>query len=147
MMKQLLNKNYAPLLAMVWNLLLVFIVYQIARLEYYLENTSYLHYSADVWKGGLMFDISAIFCTNSVYILLMLFPLHWKETPIYHRFCKCLFMVVNSLAMAVNLADSVYFQYTMRRTTTTVFNEFSNEGNLVGVFLIMIIYIKKGIFK
>ena len=134
MMKQLLNKNYAPLLAMVWNLLLVFIVYQIARLEYYLENTSYLHYSADVWKGGLMFDISAIFCTNSVYILLMLFPLHWKETPIYHRFCKCLFMVVNSLAMAVNLADSVYFQYTMRRTTTTVFNEFSNEGNLVGVF-------------
>ena len=39
-------------------------------------------------------------------------------------------MVVNGLALAINLADAVYFQYTMRRTTTTVFQEFSNEGNL-----------------
>jgi phosphoglycerol transferase MdoB-like AlkP superfamily enzyme len=44
--------------------------------------------------------------------------------------CQWLFVVVNSIAFAINLADSVYFRYTMRRTTTTVFEEFSNEGNL-----------------
>ena len=37
---------------------------------------------------------------------------------------------MNGFPLAINLADSVYFQYTMRRTTTTVFSEFSNEGNL-----------------
>ena len=37
------------------------------------------------------------------------------------------------MPLVVNLMDSVYFQYTMRRTTTTVFSEFSNEGNLLGI--------------
>ena len=34
------------------------------------------------------------------------------------------------MAICINVADSVYFQYTGRRTTSTIFNEFSNEGNL-----------------
>ena len=130
MVKQQLHKIYAPLVAVVWNLLLVYLLYQVARLEYYLENTPYLSYTFDVWCGGLMFDTSAILYTNALYIVLMLFPLHLKETLAYHKFCKWLFVVVNSLAFAVNLADSVYFQYTMRRTTTTVFSEFGNERNL-----------------
>ncbi len=134
MKKKLLNNYFAPVLAVVWNLLLVYVVYQIARLEYYWENTSYLHYSSDVFQGGLLFDTSAILYTNAVYIVLMLFPWHRKENAAYHQVCKWLFLVVNALALAINLADSVYFQYTMRRTTTTVFNEFSNEGNLGSIF-------------
>ena len=48
----------------------------------------------------------------------------------YHIVCKWLYIIVNGITLAMNLADSVYFQYTMRRTTSTVFGEFSNEGNL-----------------
>ena len=129
-MKQLLNKIYSPPLAVVWNLLLVYLVYQIARLTYYAENASYLHYTSDVFRGGLLFDTSAIVYTNALYILLMLLPWHKKECRGYQLFCKWLYLIINSIALAVNLADSVYFQYTMRRTTTTVFNEFSHEGNL-----------------
>ena len=125
-----MNKPYAPLLAVLWNLLLVFLTYQVARLAYWLENSDMLRYTCDIWCGGLFFDTSAILYTNVFWVVLMLFPLHQKETPLYHRICKILFMVVNGLALAVNLADAVYFQYTMRRTTTTVFSEFSNEGNL-----------------
>ena len=44
-------------------------------------------------------------------------------------------MVVNSVALAVNLMDTVYFRFTLRRTTTTVFSEFSNEGNLGSIFV------------
>ena len=124
------NKLYSPLLAVLWNLLLVFLTYQVARFAYWLENSDMLRYTSDVWRGGLLFDTSAILYTNVLWVALMLFPLHQKETPLYHRICKLLFIVVNGLALAVNLADSVYFQYTMRRTTTTVFSEFSNEGNL-----------------
>ena len=132
-MRQLLQKIYSPLLAVLWNLLLVYVVYQIARLAYYLENSTLLTYSYDVWRGGLLFDTSAILYTNVLYVVLMLFPLHWKERPAYHRFCKGLFLLVNGISLAINLADAVYFQYTMRRTTTTVFSEFSNEGNLAGI--------------
>ena len=133
-MKQLLQKYYSPLLAVLWNLLLVYFVYQVARLEYWLENTDYLNYTFDVWRGGLLFDTSAILYTNALYVVLMLFPLHYKETIIYHKICKWLFVIINGIALAINLMDSVYFQYTMRRTTTTVFDEFSNEGNLGSIF-------------
>ena len=126
-------KKIFPWVAVVCNLLLVYIIYQIARIEYLLENSSYLTYTADTFWGGLLFDTSAILYTNALYVLLMLLPLHVKETPGYHRCCRWLFIVVNGVAMAVNLADSVYFQYTMRRTTTTVFGEFSNESNLGGI--------------
>ena len=125
-----MNKIYSPLLAVLWNLLLVFLTYQVARFAYWLENGDMLRYTYDVWCGGLLFDTSAILYTNVLWVVLILFPLHQKETPLYHRICKLLFIAVNGLALAVNLADAVYFQYTLRRTTTTVFSEFSNEGNL-----------------
>ena len=129
-MKTLNNKLFSPLLVVLWNLLLVYLVYQVARIEYWLENSDYLNYTFDVWRGGLMFDTSAILYTNALYVVLMFFPLHYKETNVYHKICKWLFIIVNGLAFAINLADSVYFRYTMRRTTSTVFDEFSSEGNL-----------------
>ena len=129
-MKQLTNKTFSPILAVLWNLLLVYLVYQVARIEYWLENSSYLNYTLDVWRGGLMFDTTAILYTNALYIVLMLFPWHKKENHTYHIVCKWLYIIVNGITLAMNLADSVYFQYTMRRTTSTVFGEFSNEGNL-----------------
>ena len=129
-MKWWMNKPWASVVATVWNLLLIYLVYQIARCEYYFENINYLSYTADVFKGGLLFDTSAIIYTNALYIVLMLLPWHKKESRGYHQSCKWLYLIINGIALAVNLADSVYFQYTMRRTTTTVFDEFSNEGNL-----------------
>ena len=54
-MKTLNNKLFSPLLAVLWNLLLVYLVYQVARIEYWLENSDYLNYTFDVWRGGLMF--------------------------------------------------------------------------------------------
>ena len=126
-MKWWMNKPWAPIVATAWNLLLVYLVYQIARYEYYFENASYLSYTSDVFRGGLLFDTSAIIYTNALYILLMLLPFRQNG---YQQFCKWLYLIINGIALAMNLADSVYFQYTMRRTTTTVFSEFSNEGNL-----------------
>ena len=127
-----------PLIAVVWNLLLAYVVYQIARVAYLIDNWSYFAsgLSWELWRGGLVFDTSAILITNSAYIVLMLLPLHWKEHwAWWQRLCKWLFVGVNSLALAVCLADAAYFPYTMRRTTTTVFREFQNEGNLGGVML------------
>ena len=132
--KQIFREGYAPTVAVLWNILLAYLVYQIARYAYYLENADYLTYTSDIFRGGLVFDTTAILYTNALYIVMTLFPLHWKEHAGYHRICKVLFVVINSIALAVNLMDSVYFQYTMRRTTTTVFGEFQNESNLGSIF-------------
>ena len=131
-MKQLLSKSYAPIAAVIWNILLVYVVYQIARLAYFFENTQLLHYNSDVFRGGLLFDTSAIVYTNALYVVLMIavgaFSLKGQKA------FKWLYLTINGLALAINLGDAVYFQYTMRRTTTTVFGEFSNEGNLGSIF-------------
>ncbi len=132
-------------LCMLLNLALVYVVYEVCRFVYLFENWS--TYSANLsWKslgeilrGGWMFDTSAILYTNALYILLMILPLQWKETDLWQRVARWVFIVFNSICIVINLADAVYFQYTGRRTTVTVFSEFGNEHNLGSIFGIEIL--------
>lgn len=130
---------------MLANLVLVYVVYEICRFVYLFENWSTFSPTlssdslAEMLRGGWMFDTSAILYTNSLYILMMLLPLHWKETAVWQRAARWVFVVVNGLCVVMNLADAVYFQYTGRRTTVTVFSEFASEGNIgriIGVELL-----------
>ena len=131
----------SPLTAVLCNLLIAYGAYFLARVIYFFENYSFfaqnLSFShlMEMLGGGLVFDTSAILVTNIPYIVMMLFPLHLKENAAYQELCRAVFLIINGLALAVNLCDAVYFRFTMRRTTTTVFSEFSNEGNLGSIFL------------
>lgn len=130
---------YATSLSAFINLMWAYVAYFVCRLAYGIENWSVLGGNftsgnmGEVLKGGLMFDTSAIMYTNSLYMVLMLFPLHLKECRGWQKMAKCVFVVVNALAICINLADSVYFKYTGRRTTATIFSEFGNEENLGSV--------------
>ena len=130
---------YATSLSAFINLMWAYVAYLVCRLVYGIENWSVLGGNftsgnmGEVLKGGLMFDTSAIMYTNSLYMVLMLLPLHVKECRGWQKMAKCVFVVVNALAICINLADSVYFKYTGRRTTATIFSEFGNEGNLGSV--------------
>ena len=125
-----------PLATTIYNLMLAYVVYFLSRILYLLINYSYFAvdmtygHLLELFMGGLVFDTSAILITNSLYIVLMLLPWHGKETRLYQQVCRWVFILINGLALCINLCDAVYFRYTMRRTTTTIFNEFSNEGNL-----------------
>ncbi|MBR1667564.1 MAG: sulfatase-like hydrolase/transferase [Bacteroidaceae bacterium] len=132
-------------LAFIYNLALVYIVYGICRLAYLFENWSVLSEGfdtlsfEDAFKGCWMFDTSAILYTNALYAILMLIPLHWKEKDWWQQMAKWVYVFFNSICVVANLADAVYFQYTGRRTTSSVFQEFSNEGNIgdvIGVELL-----------
>ena len=130
----------SSLFALICNMLLVYAVMFVAHLEFLFLNYSYFSENlslSHVWEmyvGSLRFDISGILYVNLLYIVLMLFPLHFKEGKAYHIVCKWIFLVTNGIALLANLIDSVYFKYTMRRTTATVFNEFCNEDNLASIF-------------
>ncbi|MBR0024671.1 MAG: sulfatase-like hydrolase/transferase [Muribaculaceae bacterium] len=140
MKNKILTSRFAPLVALALNLIMAYVVYFIARVAYLLENYSIFSQGLDTnglfsaFQGGLMFDSSAIMYTCSLYIAMMILPLHLKERPAYHKVCKWIFVIVNAIGLVLNLMDTVYFQYTSRRTTSTVFSEFGNEGNLAGIF-------------
>ncbi|MBQ9532800.1 MAG: sulfatase-like hydrolase/transferase [Prevotella sp.] len=138
----ILHTSLGPVIALLLNLLIAFALYFVARVEFLSENLG-LFADSDfsiqnlltMGYGGFMFDRTAILYTNMIWMLLMLFPWHGKETRLYHQSCKWLFVIVNSITLVVNLCDSVYFPFTLRRTTTSVFREFSGESNLGGIFL------------
>ena len=141
-MKQIhLQKSFfSSPIAFICNLALVYLAYGICRVAYLLENWTALSEGFDtlsLWealKGCWMFDTSAILYTNALYAILMLFPLHYKEKDGWQIFVKWIYMIINSVCICANLIDAVYFQYTGRRTTASIFQEFSNEGNIGEVF-------------
>ena len=125
--------------AFLLNLLLAYVIYMVCRGIFFLENYHLYKESwqqlsfGDIIKGGLLFDTSAILYTNALYALMMLLPLHLKERNSWQSCARGLFILVNSIAVIMNLADAVYFQYTGRRSTTSVFREFSNENNIISI--------------
>ncbi len=121
-------------LAFVWNTLVVYAAYSLCRLTFLAVNHS-LYSGTLTWGGalelmgaGLRFDTSAIFYTNALFLLLLLFPLHWKERRGYYRAVRWLYVAVNAACLYTNLIDCVYFQFTGKRTTVSVLQEFSHEG-------------------
>ena len=141
-MKSLTLKKslYSVPLAFLLNLVMVFVVYFLCRLAYLFENWTDMSAGFDslsfksAFCGSLKFDASAILYTNLPYALLMLIPLHLKENGRWQSVAKWLFILLNSVCVIINVSDAVYFKYTGRRTTSSVFQEFSHEGNLGGVF-------------
>ena len=123
-------------IAFLCNLVLVYLAYGICRIAYLLENWATLSEGFDTlsfgeaFKGSWMFDTSAILYTNALYAILMLVPLHLKERDAWQQVAKWIYVGVNGLCVVANLADAVYFQYTGRRTTSSVFQEFSHESNI-----------------
>lgn len=126
------------LLSLLSNFLLVYILFFLTRLIFWWVNAAYFNDLScaqflTIAKGGLVFDTSAIVYLNIVYLFLVLLPVHTKECGGYWLFTKILFVTVNSIGLIMNLMDTVYFQFTNRRTTASVFGEFGNEDNIVAI--------------
>lgn len=134
---------FANVLTLIWNLVLVYVCYTLCRLAFLFVNWDTFgghltwKYAIDLFGAGIIFDTSAILYSNALFILLFLFPLHWKETPMFYKIVRWAFAVVNTFLLITNLIDCVYFRFTGRRTTMSVLQEFSHEGEgkLTSIFL------------
>ena len=119
------------------NLLLLLVGYALCRLAFWAENRQFFQLDlGEVWgivRGGFVFDMAAIAYTNALYLVMVLLPLHWKETRKWQLATKVVFVAVNWVALVANLADAVYFPFVKRRTTSSVFTEFAND-NLADIF-------------
>ena len=140
-MRGAIFKKY-PVLSLLGNILVVYLLFTLCRLAFLLKNwglyadTMTWGHAVNLFGAGLIFDTSAILYTNAPIILLMLLPLHWKERPCYYKIVRWIYVILNSIAIYSNLIDCVYFPFTGKRTTSTVFAEFSHEGvgNMTKIF-------------
>ncbi len=136
MSKQLLTEEQKGgniFLLLFVRLLLVFVMYSLARLLFFAYNYEVL--GIDSWtcfwqimKGGLVFDASAIAYTNGLIVLLHLLPLRQRMIEGYQKLIKCLYFGINIPFLMMNLGDIIYFRFTGKRTTVTIFKEFANES-------------------
>ena len=131
---------FKSFLNIIFDILLVYICYAICRTLFLTLNYSF--YEGKIFtdnflnlvKGSLVFDTSGILYTNMLFLLMALFPLHLKErSGLYAKIVKIVYVSINTLGIIANLCDVVYFRFTGRRTTATVFSEFGNEDNLFSI--------------
>ncbi|MDR1680566.1 MAG: LTA synthase family protein [Prevotellaceae bacterium] len=82
-------------------------------------------------RHGLRFDLVAVLYTNIVFIVGYIIPFRFRHQAIYQRALAWIFYLTNSIALAMNCVDMAYFRFTMRRTTWSALEEFSNDrGNV-----------------
>ncbi|MCQ2974783.1 MAG: LTA synthase family protein [Bacteroidales bacterium] len=106
------------------------IIFLIANYNFYEDNV-FTENLPNLIKGAFMFDTSGIIYMNMIFAFMTFLPIHIKEeSKGYRRTLKGVYLFFNSLAILANLCDVVYFRYTGRRTTFSVFREFGNEDNL-----------------
>lgn len=130
-------------MSLVSNMLLVIACYTICRIAFFLENRLFfaglsVSESLDILRGGLRFDLSALAYSNALYLVLLFFPLHVKEQRWWTLLLRILFVVINTLCLAANLADAVYYPFIKRRSTASVFTEFQNDNltSIIGMELV-----------
>ena len=156
------RRERSPLRAIMQNLLSAYLILLLCQFVFILANreTYATALENNAWwmllKGNIVFATPAVCYLNALYVLLTLFPLHYKEGKAMQCLTKWAFVLPNAAGVIANLCDCIYVRYTGRRTTWDIFNEFSNDGNIgkvigievmgnlwllaVGILLIIAIY-------
>ena len=131
------SSSLSGLAAFAINLFWVYLVYQICRVVFLME---YWSIYKDGWasldlfkafKGSLVFDTAAIGYTHLPYLLLMLMPFTVRDKQWVAKLAKGYYLIINAIAITANMVDVVYYAYTNRRTTCSVFAEFDNDPSHV----------------
>ena len=125
-------------LALAGQFLLMMALFTLCRIGFYLYNTSFFpdmtlaRFVRIAW-GGLRFDLAGLLYINSLFILLSILPFSFRFHTIYQSVLKYLFLITNGFALATNVADFIYYRFTLRRTTISVLKQFENEKNGAGL--------------
>ncbi|MFZ4400189.1 MAG: LTA synthase family protein [Bacteroidales bacterium] len=143
------QRSYKDYQAILLHILILIFLYTIARIVFYSANLLLFKGISfgDFFKillGGIRFDIAAIFMINAAYVILQLIPLKIRFTKWYQNIMGILFYTTNSIAIILNLIDIVYFRFTLKRTTSDIFNYVSVGGDfdkLIPQFIIDFWYI------
>lgn len=127
------DETYLKQIKIFWyRTLFLLLIFQVTRLFFYIFNYSkfsVLSFGETVWAFivGLRFDIVSIGIFNSVFILLSILPFNFIGKRTYQFFLKTLFILINSILLISNLMDTVYFQFTQKRSTSEILQVVSGD--------------------
>lgn len=135
-----IKRQHAIYTALLYRFVLLLVLYSLCRLGFYLANQSFFNHLsfadlAYIFAGGVKFDLVALLYINSLYIILQAIPFPFRYRNGYQIFCKWIFIITNSLGFLANFIDFVYYKYTLKHTTASVFSQFSNEQNKLKLLL------------
>lgn len=121
-------------IVLIYQFALLLILYALCRLGFFLVNKSlFKHLTTSeigtTFLGGIKFDIVALLYINSLYIVLQALPFPFKYRSGYQNAAKWLFIITNSVGFLANFIDFAYYKFTLKRTTGSVFSQFSHEQN------------------
>lgn len=114
--------------------LVLLVIYTFLRLGFYWVNISLfpdvnLSNLFIMMLGGIKFDIAALIYINALFILMQGIPFPFRYKKSYQKVSKWIFILTNTFGVIVNLVDFAYYKFTLKRTTGTVFEQFSHEEN------------------
>ncbi len=99
-------------------LLYLVVTYSLVRILFVLfQWNSFNNLDFTTFLGGIRFDLSVIFYTNILFVILHTIPGNFKYTAGYQKGLKWLFYIVNLLFISTNFIDFIYYNFTGKRST------------------------------
>lgn len=129
---------YNSVTVLAWRLLIVYALLLVLRIIFYIFNTDTL--GPMTWgelpgllSGSLLFDTANICYGYCLFVVLSLLPLRLRERQWYRRMLFGIWIVVGSIIVLMNLADTVYFHFAKKRITVDElhFTDNDNTGHIL----------------
>ncbi len=108
---------------------LAFLIFTLCRILFYVFNTAHFSpISFSLFFYGLRFDAVAISYLFLPFIILSIIPFSFRNFDKYQKVLIVFFHIGNTLGIFLNLIDVVYFNFTLKRSTTDLFSMLSASG-------------------
>lgn len=128
-----------PVIAVSFRIIIVLIFYAVCRFLFFIFNKdsfdelslSNLFY---IFYGGLKFDLVPIVYSNSIYVIAFLLPFRFVFNKFYKYFWNTIFIITNSIAILISLADIIYYNTNQNRLTFPVIKSVIGENKLASMF-------------
>ncbi len=113
---------------------IAFLIFSLCRLLFYLFNSyHFTDVSFSLFLYGIRFDAIAISFLFSPLIILHLIPFSFKNFSWYQKLLSIAFYSANTIAIALNLIDVSYFDFTLKRTTSDFFGMVGTGNDFINL--------------
>ncbi len=118
----------------------MFALFTVCRIIYFLNNQEY--FPSDnmavvrSFLSGLIFDASTVAYVYLPFTILSLLPFNFQLKRWFQHFLRILFVLLTSVCVLSNLADTLYYKFSRKRSGIEAFTMLSDEGNPIGSYFI-----------
>src|SRR5690554_4948323 len=122
-----------------YRIFLVYVFYTISRLLFVVFNKELLQIESvgqllKLCLYGLKFDTTIIIYTNALFIVLSLLPIKKITGKLFQKILFYLYFITNSIAIAFNFIDFIYYRFTFTRSSINITESIENETNKTALF-------------